>query len=114
MPTRQLSFKQYVAKEGEESPPVNFWWRGLPGRRVPANAGQLLAAADLAEVPLVELSSGYLEAPWHGHPPRALLITTGVAFVPGDRYAVSLEPASPPNGSQALVAAAVLHTGGKG
>jgi hypothetical protein len=95
MPTRQLSFKQYVPKEGGDSLPVNFWWRGLPGRPVSPNAGQLLADAGMAGIPLVELSSGYLEAPWQGHPRRALVITTGVAFVPGDRYAVSLEPAPP-------------------
>jgi hypothetical protein len=91
MPAPDLTFKQYVA-DGNTRPPVNFWWRGLPVRPVGPDTGQVLACAGLAEVPLEELSSGYLEAPWQGHPQQALVITTSVGFRPGARYAVSLEP----------------------
>ena len=49
MPTRQPSFKEYVAKEGGDSPPVNFWWRGLPGRPVSPGARQLLPDAGMVE-----------------------------------------------------------------
>ncbi len=95
MPTRQLTFKEYVA-DGTSSPPVNFWWRGLLGRPVDLDTKQRLAGAGLADVPIEELSSGYLEAPWQGHPRAALVICTSIGFRPGVRYAISLEPGPPP------------------
>jgi hypothetical protein len=91
--TRQLTFKQYVA-DGNSRPPVNLWWRGLPGRPLDFDL-QVLADAGFADVPLVELASGYLESPWQGHPQTALVITSSMAFRPGDRYAISIEPAVP-------------------
>jgi hypothetical protein len=95
MAARRLTFKQYVA-DGEGRPPVQFWWRGLLGRPVDLDSGELLAGAGLTGVPLEELASGYLEAPWQGHPRHALIITRSIYFRPGDRYAVSLEPAPTP------------------
>src|SRR5947208_8387960 len=96
MSDRQLTFKQYLAEGEEHRPPVTFWWRGLPWRPIGPDEMQLVANAGLAEVPLVELSSGYLQAPWRGHPAHALVITTSVGFRPGARYAVSHEPAPRP------------------
>ena len=92
MAARQLTFKQYVANGGD-LPPVEFWWGGLRGRPVDLDAGQLLAGSGLGEVPVEEMASGYLEAPWQGHPRHAFVLTTSMSFLPGDRYAVSLEPA---------------------
>jgi hypothetical protein len=92
MAERHLTFKQYLAEGEDRRPPVDFWWRGLPWRPVGPEAKELLASAGLAGVPLVELASGYLEAPWQGHPQNALVITTSVGFRPGERYAVSTEP----------------------
>jgi hypothetical protein len=93
---RRLTFEQYVAPQQEGPPPVHFWWRGLLGRPDDLSEERLLADSGFRDVPpenLPKLSSGYLDAPWQRHPAGAFVITTGISFHPGDRFAVSREPA---------------------
>jgi hypothetical protein len=96
MAERELTFKRYVVEEAGSGPEVSFWWRGLLGRPPDLSPERLLVSSGFTDTPLNYLVSGYLDEPWQGHPRQALIISTTTGFLPGERYAVSLEPGPAP------------------